>query len=387
MSAINANIVVEPITLNVTDTSITQTVTVEPINLGVFTAAAASNPPGLPNASLQYNNGNSFGGLANATVSGGTLTFTNLANLSIAGGSPGYQLATDGAGVLSWTAPTTDPTKIINGTSNVEISSPNGNAEVTISGINVTNFHTGGVEFTGLVDVTGNIETSGEFIGDGNSIQWTDASNLDIGGGTNGYVIQTDGAGTLSWVAPGGAGTGNPGGSNTNIQFNDAGLFGGDTSFTFDQTTELVTVENLLVNNTTQVGSTLTIQQAQEKVDLNATPATGTINFDLLDQAIVLQTADATGNFTLNFRGNTTTTLDSIMSAGQSMTCTYINENGASPFTLSGVEIDSTTQTVEYYNNVVPGIGTVNEKDYYTFNIIKTASATFTVLGTTGSIV
>lgn len=107
----------------------------------------------------------------------------------------------------------------------------------------------------------------------------------------------------------------------------------------------------------------------------------------MLDQAIVLQTADATGNFTLNFRGNASTTLDSVMSTGQSMTCTYINENGASPYTLSGVEIDSTAQTVEYYNNVVPGIGTVNEKDYYTFNIIKTASATFTVLGTTGSIV
>lgn len=382
MSAINANIVVEPITLNVTDTSITQTVQVEPIDLSVFTAAAASNPPGTPNASLQYNNGNVFGGLANATVSGGTLTFTNLANLSIAGGSPGYQLATDGAGVLSWTAPTTDPTKIINGTSNVEIASLNGNAVVTIASANITNFHTGGVEINGLANITGNISTTtGEFIGDGNSISWADASNVNIGGGTNGYVIQTDGAGTLSWVAQGGAGTGNPGGANTQVQFNDTGLFGGDTTFTFDKTTDLVTVENLLVNNTT------TIQQAQEKVDLNATPATGTINFDLLDQAIVLQTADATGNFTLNFRGNASTTLDSVMSTGQSMTCTYINENGASPYTLSGVEIDSTAQTVEYYNNVVPGIGTVNEKDYYTFNIIKTASATFTVLGTTGSIV
>ena len=41
MSAINANIVVEPISLNVTQSSITQTVTVEPINLGIFTSAQA----------------------------------------------------------------------------------------------------------------------------------------------------------------------------------------------------------------------------------------------------------------------------------------------------------------------------------------------------------
>ena len=54
MSEINATIVVEPITLDVTQTPITQTVTVAPIDLSVFTSAPASNPPGTPNASLQY---------------------------------------------------------------------------------------------------------------------------------------------------------------------------------------------------------------------------------------------------------------------------------------------------------------------------------------------
>jgi len=414
MSEINANIIVEPITLNVTQTPITQTVTVEPIDLSIFTAAAASNPPGAPNASLQYNNANVFGGLANATVSGGNLTFTNLANLKIDGGSSGYQLTTDGAGVLSWTPGTSDPTKIVNGTSNVEITSINGNVDFTVDTANVARMYTTGGAYPGVLAVNGNItaknnievESGAEFTGDGNGISWTDASNLDVGGGVNGYVIQTDGVGGLSWVAQGGAGTGNPGGGNTNIQFNDAGLFGGNAGFTFNNvsgivnmptnlvvggditaTAGLLTVANANIASNILVGGTTTIQQAQEKVDLNATPATGTITFDLLDQAIVLQTADATANFTLNFRGNATTTLDTVMSAGQSMTCTYINENGASPFTLLGVEIDSTTQTVEYYNNVAPNIGTANEKDYYTFNIIKTASATFTVLGTTGSIV
>jgi len=414
MSAINANIIVEPITLNVTETSITQTVTVDPINLSVFTSAGTTNPPGSPNASLQFNNGNLFGGLANATVSGGNLTFTNLANLKIDGGATGYQLTTDGAGVLSWTPGTSDPTKIVNGTSNVEIPSVNGNVDFTVASANVARMYTTGAAYTGFLAVNGNItaknnievESGAEFAGDGNSIQWADASNVAINGGVNGYVLGTDGAGSLSWVAQGGSGTGNPGGSNTNVQFNDAGLFGGNAGFTFNNVSGLVNMPGGLVvgNDITApaglltinsaniagnilVGGTTTIQQAQEKVDLNATPATGTINFNLLDQAIVLQTADATANFTLNFRGNATTTLDTIMSAGQSMTCTYINENGITPFTLSGVEIDSTSQTIEYYNNIPPGIGTTNEKDYYTFNIIKTASATFTVLGTTGSIV
>jgi hypothetical protein len=65
-----------------------------------------------------------------------------------------------------------------------------------------------------------------------------DVSDVSIQGGTNGYVLQTDGAGNLSWTAQtgGGGGNGSPGGSNTQIQFNDAGSFGGNTGFTFNKT-------------------------------------------------------------------------------------------------------------------------------------------------------
>jgi len=49
----------------------------------------------------------------------------------------------------------------------------------------------------------------------------------------NGYYLQTDTNGVLSWGAGGGGGGGSPGGSNTQIQFNNAGSFGGDAAFTF----------------------------------------------------------------------------------------------------------------------------------------------------------
>lgn len=49
----------------------------------------------------------------------------------------------------------------------------------------------------------------------------------------NGYYLQTDTNGVLSWAAGGGGGGGSPGGSNTQIQFNNAGTFGGDAAFTF----------------------------------------------------------------------------------------------------------------------------------------------------------
>ena len=61
--------------------------------------------------------------------------------------------------------------------------------------------------------------------------------NVTITGGTANYVLQTDGAGNLSWVAQTGGGNGVPGGNTTEIQFNDAGAFAGNTGFTFNNTT------------------------------------------------------------------------------------------------------------------------------------------------------
>jgi hypothetical protein len=73
--------------------------------------------------------------------------------------------------------------------------------------------------------------------------------NVHIFDGTNGQYLQTDGAGNLSWVTGGGSGNGVVGGSNTQVQFNDSGSFGGNSAFTFNKTTGNLTVPN--VNSTT----------------------------------------------------------------------------------------------------------------------------------------
>jgi hypothetical protein len=67
--------------------------------------------------------------------------------------------------------------------------------------------------------------------------------NLHISGGSNGYVLQTDGTGNLTWTAQtGGSGHGTPGGANTQVQFNDAGSFGGHPGFIFNKTTDQLSV-------------------------------------------------------------------------------------------------------------------------------------------------
>lgn len=67
-------------------------------------------------------------------------------------------------------------------------------------------------------------------------------ADIRIGGGLNGYFLQTDGTGNLVWSAGGGSGNGVVAGTNTQVQFNNAGSFGGAAGFTFDKTSNLLSV-------------------------------------------------------------------------------------------------------------------------------------------------
>jgi hypothetical protein len=79
------------------------------------------------------------------------------------------------------------------------------------------------------------------------NVTWT-LPNAD---GTSGQVLSTDGSGTLSW-ATGGGGGGSPGGSNTQVQYNNSGSFGGITNATTDGTTLSMTSPKVItgINDT-----------------------------------------------------------------------------------------------------------------------------------------
>ena len=83
----------------------------------------------------------------------------------------------------------------------------------------------------------------------------TNLANLHIPGGTNGYVLQTNGNGNLSWTAMAGGGNGNPGGTNTQVQFNDSGVFNGSSGLTYNKTTFTLGTGNLQANNATISGN------------------------------------------------------------------------------------------------------------------------------------
>lgn len=119
----------------------------------------------------------------------------------------------------------------------------------------------------------------------------------------------------------------------------------------------------------------------RETATIAATAATGTINYDAITQSVLYYTTDASGNWTLNIRGDSGTSLDSIMSTGQSLTVTFLVTNGATAYYQTAFQIDGSSVTPEWQGGSAPSAGNVSSVDSYTFAIIKTGSATFTVFG------
>ena len=64
--------------------------------------------------------------------------------------------------------------------------------------------------------------------------------------GSADQFLKTDGSGTLSFATV----SATPGGSNTQVQFNDGGTIAGDSDFTFDKSTNTLQITNLDVMGT-----------------------------------------------------------------------------------------------------------------------------------------
>ena len=122
------------------------------------------------------------------------------------------------------------------------------------------------------------------------------------------------------------------------------------------------------------------IQSVAEKVTTEATAATGTINYDVLTQAVWNFTSNAAANWTLNIRGDGSNTLDNIMDTGESITIAHIVAQGSTPYYNSAVQIDGSGVTPEWQGGAAPTAGNASSLDVYSYTIIKTGSATFTVL-------
>jgi hypothetical protein len=123
-----------------------------------------------------------------------------------------------------------------------------------------------------------------------------------------------------------------------------------------------------------------TIRGIEEDINIVASAATGTINFDVATASIWYYTSNATANHTLNFRYNSTTTLNAALPVGDTITLVWLNTNGATPYWPNVIQIDGTNVTAKLPATISGG--NASAIDAYSYTIIKTANATFTVLAT-----
>lgn len=165
-----------------------------------------------------------------------------------------------------------------------------------------------------------------------------------------------------------------------NVQANDVLVYNTSSAAFVNQNS--VTLSNASITNATVTTATVTnlsTPRISETITITASAPTANTNYDALTQTIQMYTSNLTANFTLNVRGNSTTTFNSITSIGQSVTCTLIVTNGSNSFWPNTLQIDGSNVTPKWQTSTPTG-GNVNKTNLYTYSIIKTASATYTIL-------
>jgi hypothetical protein len=140
------------------------------------------------------------------------------------------------------------------------------------------------------------------------------------------------------------------------------------TSFTATQT---------FTGSTTAIGAVF--QDAAEVTTISATAATGTINYDVTTQSVLYYTTSASANWTVNVRGNSSTSLDTLMSTGQAITVVFLVTQGATAYYNNAFTIDGNSVTPKYQGGTAWTAGNASGIDAYSYTIVKTGSAAFTV--------
>jgi len=122
-----------------------------------------------------------------------------------------------------------------------------------------------------------------------------------------------------------------------------------------------------------------------ERFNVVASAATGTVNVDVKTAAVWHYTTNATANHTVNFRGDSSTTLSSLLAVEDAYTVGWVINNGTTAYYPTTIQVDGTAVTPKWLNNSAPPTASQANQtagiDAFTLTIIKTAATpTYTVL-------
>lgn len=131
-------------------------------------------------------------------------------------------------------------------------------------------------------------------------------------------------------------------------------------------------------------GATLTSPKEVNSTSAGTAGSPATVNLDVSTSSVLIYTGTAAADWTLNVRGDASTTLNSLMAVGEQISVVFETPVGATAYepVVGGFTIDgSVPSSIKYLGGSIP-VGNINSTDVYTYTIRKTAATpTFTVLG------
>jgi hypothetical protein len=128
----------------------------------------------------------------------------------------------------------------------------------------------------------------------------------------------------------------------------------------------------------TDITSLQPLAYAIETATVVGSGLSGTLTIDAITQSVLYYTSNASANWTVNVRGNSGTTINSLLSTGQAITVAVFATIGTTGFFNNNFQVDGVTVTPKWQNNA-PIAGNTSSIDAYTYTIVKTGSATYTV--------
>jgi hypothetical protein len=142
---------------------------------------------------------------------------------------------------------------------------------------------------------------------------------------------------------------------------------------------------NTFTGTQTFSGSTSTfgtsLLDSNETVNVVAAAPSATTNYYVQSGSVQYYTSNAANNFVVNLAFSSGTSMNSALSTNQSVTASLVTTQGSTAYYATSVQVDGTTSGVTTrWIGGAPTAGNASGLDVYRFAVIKTASATYTVL-------
>lgn len=153
-------------------------------------------------------------------------------------------------------------------------------------------------------------------------------------------------------------------GSGTSITLGNVTVTGGTGSFSGSSSNLSVTLNNI-----------------GETVGLSTNALPGYFTYELTKQTILYATANSASTIIINFVGSSTSSLNSVMAVGQSVSAVLMLTQGSTGYLPTAYYVDGIAITPKWQGGTAPSTGSTTAIDVLSYTIIKTANATFTVLG------